>query len=165
MLTLRADYLDAALRHTGLAGPLGRGSYVLGAMTPEQIAEAVTGPVERVRGVNFEPGLAKRIVADAGSDSGVLSLLGNTLTLLWQRQRRGVVTHQAYDELGQLSGSSSSAQRRPGTHLKSCTSHRICTRSSSGIALPAVRVLDLGGLRSGTCSPVRLVFWRIASTI
>ena len=105
VLTLRADHLDAALRHAGLAGPIGRGSYILSAMTPEQIAEAVTGPVERVRGVDFEPGLAKRIVADAGSDSGVLPLLGNTLTLLWQRQQRGVVTHRAYDELGQLSGS------------------------------------------------------------
>ncbi len=105
VLILRADYLDAALRHTGLAGPLGRGSYILSAMVPDQIAEAITGPVERVAGVDFEPGLAERIVADAGSDSGVLPLLGNTLTLLWQRQQRGLITHQAYDELGQLSGS------------------------------------------------------------
>ncbi len=105
VLTLRADYLDAALRHTGLAGPLGRGSYILSAMTPEQIVEAVTRPVERVPGVDFEAGLAERIVADAGSDSGVLPLLGNTLTLLWQRQHRNVITHQAYDDLGQLSGS------------------------------------------------------------
>jgi conflict system STAND superfamily ATPase/trypsin-like peptidase len=105
VLTLRADHLDAALRHDKLAGPLGRDSYLLSAMTPEQIAEAVAGPVERVRGVDFEPGLAERIVADAGSDPGVLPLLGNTLTLLWQRQQGGVVTHRAYDELGQLSGS------------------------------------------------------------
>jgi hypothetical protein len=105
VLTLRADYLDAALRHAGLAGPLGQGSYILSAMTPEQMAEAVAGPVERVRGVDFEPGLAERIVADAGSDAGVLPLLGNTLTLLWQRQQRNVVTHRAYEELGQLSGS------------------------------------------------------------
>lgn len=74
VLTLRADYLDAALRHAGLADPLGRGSYILGAMTPGQITEAVTGPVERIAGVDFEPGLAERIVADAGSDSGVLPL-------------------------------------------------------------------------------------------
>jgi hypothetical protein len=105
MLTLRADHLDAALRHARLTGLLGLGSYILSAMTPEQIAEAVTGPVERVRGVDFEQGLAERIVADAGSDAGVLPLLGNTLTLLWQRQQRGVVTHKAYNELGQLSGS------------------------------------------------------------
>ena len=38
-------------------------------------------------------------------DAGVLPLLGNTLTLLWQRQQRGVVTHKAYNELGRLSGS------------------------------------------------------------
>lgn len=105
VLTLRADYLDAALHHPGLAGPLGRSSYILSAMTPTQIAEAITGPVARVRGVDFEPGLAARIVADAGSDVGVLPLLGNTLTLLWQRQQHGVVTHRAYEELGQLSGS------------------------------------------------------------
>ncbi len=105
VLTLRADYLDAALRRDGLAGPLGRGSYLLSEMAPEQIAEAVTGPVEGVPGVDFEPGLAERIVADAGSDSSVLPLLGNTLTLLWQRQQHGVITHRAYDDLEQLSGS------------------------------------------------------------
>jgi hypothetical protein len=105
VLTLRADYLDTALRHAGMAGLLREGFYLLSAMTPEQIAEAVTGPIERVAGVNFERGLAERITADAGSDSGALPLLGNTLALLWQRQQAGAITHQVYEEMGKLSGS------------------------------------------------------------
>lgn len=102
--TLRADFLTAALRRPALTAALRQSIYTLGAMTVEQLREVVTEPLEGT-GVEFQPGLADRILADVGTDPGGLPLLGLTLTLLWERQIDGQLTHEAYDALGRVSGS------------------------------------------------------------
>ncbi|MHC0433560.1 nSTAND1 domain-containing NTPase [Streptomyces sp. O3] len=104
LTTLRADFLEAALAHPRLGRALSRQVYALGPMGPEGLRDIITVPVDDVPGVSYEPHLVDRILADIGSDAGALALLGFTLDLLWQRQSGGLLTHQAYEELGGVTG-------------------------------------------------------------
>ncbi|MFI1179669.1 trypsin-like peptidase domain-containing protein [Streptomyces sp. NPDC020799] len=104
LTTLRADFLEAALAHPGLGPLCGRQIYALGPMNAGQLREIVTAPVDVIPGVHYEPHLVDRILADTSSEPGALALLGFTLDLLWQHQTGGLLTHQAYEELGGVSG-------------------------------------------------------------
>ena len=57
-----------------------------------------------LQGARFEPGLVDRILEDVGAEPGALPLLEFALTLLWERQRGGRLTHAAYDEIGRVDG-------------------------------------------------------------
>jgi WD40 repeat protein len=105
LLTLRADFLDAALSSPALSRALRRSVYTLGAMTAEQLRVVVVEPVAGIPGVEFQEGLVERILADVGTDPGALPLLGLALTLLWERQSGGRLTHDAYEDLGRVPGS------------------------------------------------------------
>ncbi|MEE4593607.1 trypsin-like peptidase domain-containing protein [Streptomyces sp. DSM 41524] len=100
--TLRADFLTPALHHPGLA-PLLAGDrlFTVGAMSDEELRAAIERPLHHT-GVRYEPGLVDRILGDLGSDPGRLPLLEFTLTKLWERQRRGVMGHAAYESLGRV---------------------------------------------------------------
>ncbi|MBB4781283.1 trypsin-like peptidase domain-containing protein [Streptomyces rapamycinicus] len=100
--TLRADFLTPALHHPGLA-PLFAGDrlFTVGAMSDEELRAAIERPLHHT-GVRYEPGLVDRILADLGSGPGRLPLLEFTLTKLWERQRRGVMGHAAYESLGRV---------------------------------------------------------------
>jgi hypothetical protein len=54
--------------------------------------------------VQFETGLVERILDDAGREPGTLPLVEFALTELWEKRNGTVLTHTAYDEVGQLSG-------------------------------------------------------------
>ncbi|MER5477123.1 serine protease [Streptomyces sp. NPDC002734] len=101
-VTLRADFLVSVLSHPGLA-PLFGGDrlFTVGAMSDEELRAAVERPLDHT-GVRYEPGLVDRILRDLGSDPGRLPLLEFTLTRLWERQRRGVIGHAAYESLGRV---------------------------------------------------------------
>jgi hypothetical protein len=73
-------------------------------MTPGQLDEVVRRPVDTVPGVEFEPGLAELIVADAGGEPGALPLVEFALAELWDRQAHGRLTHAAYREIGRVEG-------------------------------------------------------------
>ena len=103
--TLRADFLGAVLERPALSATLGgRAVFTLGAMGPDQLRDAVTAPIAELPGVAFQAGLVERILGDVGSEAGALALLGLTLTLLWNEQVDGMLTHQAYDDLGRVPG-------------------------------------------------------------
>jgi DNA-binding SARP family transcriptional activator len=103
--TLRADLLGEVLQRPALSATLGGPAvFTLGAMGRDQLREAITGPIAALPGVAFQPGLVDRILADVGSEPGSLALLGLTLTLLWDEQVDGTLTHQAYDDLGRVPG-------------------------------------------------------------
>ncbi|MEE4596003.1 trypsin-like peptidase domain-containing protein [Streptomyces sp. DSM 41524] len=104
LTTLRADFLEAALAHPRLGHVLTRQVYALGPMSPWRLREIITVPVDAIPGVAYEPHLVDRILADTGSEAGALALLSFTLDLLWQRQSGGLLTHQAYEELGCVTG-------------------------------------------------------------
>ncbi|CAM5356980.1 hypothetical protein STANM309S_00809 [Streptomyces tanashiensis] len=54
--------------------------------------------------MRYEPALVDRILEDTGTEPGALPLLGFTLDLLWQGQHGGVLTWQAYQDLGGVTG-------------------------------------------------------------
>ncbi|MYX33429.1 MULTISPECIES: AAA family ATPase [unclassified Streptomyces] len=76
----------------------------LAPLTVDDLERAVTAPVDAVPGLWFEPGLPKRIVADAGNQPGRMPLVQFTLTELWKRRTRSMLTHAAYDDLGGVAG-------------------------------------------------------------
>ncbi|GAA2617018.1 hypothetical protein GCM10010304_83370 [Streptomyces roseoviolaceus] len=105
LLTLRADFMDAMLKHPRL-GPALRGGRTL-PLTPmsrPQLEEVITKPVERVPAVRYDPGLAARVLDDAGGEPGVLPLLGFVLEELWQRRCGGRLLAAAYEEMGGVRG-------------------------------------------------------------
>ncbi|MFF5246695.1 trypsin-like peptidase domain-containing protein [Streptosporangium sp. NPDC000095] len=105
LLTLRADFIDAVLSHEHLGPVLKRGALLpLTPMTREQLHAVITCPVDRVPGVSYEPGLARRILEDAGSEPGALPLLSFVLRHLWEEQSGGRLRVDAYERAGGVSG-------------------------------------------------------------
>ncbi|MFD4916835.1 trypsin-like peptidase domain-containing protein [Streptomyces virginiae] len=104
LTTLRADFLETALAHPRLGAVIGRRVHALGPLGPERLREVVTAPVDAVPSVRYETGLVDRILQDTGTEPGALPLLGFTLDLLWREQRGGLLTYQAYQDLGGVTG-------------------------------------------------------------
>ncbi|MFI1106647.1 hypothetical protein ACH4TU_01590 [Streptomyces physcomitrii] len=104
LATLRADFLEPVLGHPDMGQAAGRHLYALGPLGEQGLRAVVTAAVDALPGVSYEPRLAARILADTGTGPGVLPLLALTLTLLWQRQENGVLTHRAYEQLGGVTG-------------------------------------------------------------
>lgn len=110
LATLRADFLENVLTNRRLENASKGQVELLQPMGPGQLQESVVRPVETVLGadgkplVNYQPGLAKRILDDLGADPGALPLLEFTLDKLWETQHGGELTHEAYDALGGVRG-------------------------------------------------------------
>lgn len=100
---LRADFLGEALRHPALA-PLVADQWLVTVAEPTraELCELITRPVERLRSVDYEPGLVDRLLGDVGASPGRLPLLQFALAELWDRQKAGRLTHDAYDEIGEV---------------------------------------------------------------
>ena len=103
LLTLRADFFSHALDYRPLADALQDASLMLGPMAPAELRAVVEKPAE-LQGAAFEPGLMDRILENVGQEPGALPLLEFALTLLWERQASGWLTHAAYEEIGQVEG-------------------------------------------------------------
>lgn len=103
LLTLRADFMGQALAYRPFADALQQGSLLLGPMTREELQAAVEKPAE-LQGAAFEAGLVDRLLDDVGSEPGSLPLLEFALTLLWEKQDQGWLTHAVYDSIGLIDG-------------------------------------------------------------
>ncbi|MBT2508598.1 trypsin-like peptidase domain-containing protein [Streptomyces sp. ISL-98] len=105
LVTLRADFMDAMLKHPRL-GPALRGGRTLPLtpMTRDQLRDVITKPVESVLAMAYEAGLDRRILDDAGGEPGILPLLGFVLEKLWERQAGGRLLTTAYEAMGGVSG-------------------------------------------------------------
>ncbi|MFJ1635647.1 trypsin-like peptidase domain-containing protein [Streptomyces anulatus] len=105
LVTLRADFMDAALKHPSL-GPAVRAGVTL-PLTPmsrEQLRDVVTRPLGRIPGVRYEEGLVERILDDAGGEPGTLPLLGFALVKLWDGQQDGLLRFATYEKEGGVTG-------------------------------------------------------------
>jgi hypothetical protein len=103
VLTLRGDFVGHALAYRPLSDRLQGGQINLGPMNRDELTLAITKPAEMV-GLEFEPGLVKRILDDAGDEPGNLPLLEFVLKQLWDHRNRGQLLHDAYDNMGRLQG-------------------------------------------------------------
>ncbi|MFD7445175.1 trypsin-like peptidase domain-containing protein [Streptomyces sp. NPDC059909] len=101
--TARQESLDVLLT-SETSGALSDAVLFLAPLDAENLYRAITGPVDAVPGLWLEPGLAERIVEEAADQPGRMPLVEFTLTRLWERRERSMLTHAAYDELGGVAG-------------------------------------------------------------
>ncbi|MEU9716318.1 trypsin-like peptidase domain-containing protein [Streptomyces sp. NPDC047976] len=105
LLTLRADFLEAALAHPVLGPALGRAAVrPLLPMTRAQMSEVILRPLARIPAVSYDPGLVSRMLDDAGAEPGALPLLGFVLARLWDEQALGRLRFASYEEIGGVRG-------------------------------------------------------------
>ncbi len=102
-LTLRADFLSQALSHRRFADALQDTDLKLGPMTDKEVERAIRLPA-RQAGVEFEPGLVDRILADLARAPGRLPLLQFALTAMWEQRDGPMLTHAGYGDIGGVSG-------------------------------------------------------------
>ncbi|HZF10937.1 MAG TPA: TIR domain-containing protein [Thermoanaerobaculia bacterium] len=118
ILLLRADFYDRALSlSAALSDRLETSLVNLRPMPRGELHRAICGPAERV-GLEFEPGLVDRILADVGEEPGNLPLLEFALTELWARRSGRQLTNQAYTESG---GVAQAIARRAEVELERLT--------------------------------------------
>ncbi len=103
VVTLRADFVEAAARIPGMADMLSRVQYVVPPLVGEQVEEVVVAPARRV-GAQLEPGLVATILTDVAGQPGSLPLLQHLLHELWERRVGPVMTRGAYADLGGVAG-------------------------------------------------------------
>ncbi|MGB6294920.1 MAG: CHAT domain-containing protein [Rivularia sp. (in: cyanobacteria)] len=101
VLTLRADFYAYALSNRDFSDVLGKGIYNLAPMNREELRSAVEKPAQKLK-VKLERGLTDALIKDLGNQPGGLPLLEFTLTQLWEKPRKGFLTHEAYQEIGGL---------------------------------------------------------------
>ncbi|MBD2458170.1 WD40 repeat domain-containing protein [Nostoc sp. FACHB-87] len=97
--TMRTDFLGNALAYPIFADVLKADVKLIGSMNHSELSQVIEKPAQKL-GVSFEAGLVKRILDDVKQEPGNLPLLEFALTQLWVKQRQGVLTHQAYSEIG-----------------------------------------------------------------
>ncbi|WP_308433547.1 nSTAND1 domain-containing NTPase [Streptomyces netropsis] len=104
VLGLRADFYGYCLDHPGLLSALRDGAFPVGAMSSDELYEAITGPA-RAAGLEPEPGLVELLLADLGSrgsHGGALPLLAHALRATWQQH--GSLTVADYRVTGGIHG-------------------------------------------------------------
>ncbi|NJO31540.1 MAG: myosin kinase [Richelia sp. SL_2_1] len=100
VMTLRADFLGKAMSYQ----PLGKALQdfppsLLVPMSRAELESAIIQPAARYS-VELEEGLVDKLIDDVGAGEGSLPLQQFALTQLWGKQRPGLLTHQAYTEIG-----------------------------------------------------------------
>ena len=161
VLTLRADFLGEALQHAGFARTLQGSTLVIGQMTTDQLRQAIARPLSG--GVTFQAGLIERILDDVGEESGNLPLLEFALTLLWDRQERGTLTHASYDALGGVDGAIARYAERVYLEELSAADREAARRLLVQLVEPGLAAAQIRRVarRSGS-NPVR---WQLAQRL
>ena len=103
VLTLRADFYGRVLEDRTLGKQVSNGLVSVLPMSEAERRAAIEGPA-LATGRTFEAGLVERVLGDVGDEPGNLPLLEFALTLLWERQTDGQMTHVAYDAIGGVEG-------------------------------------------------------------
>jgi HEAT repeat protein len=104
VVTLRADFYHRCLSHIQLARLLEQGHFPLAAPDEASLLEMIERPADRA-GLVYEPGLARRILADTGQAPGALPLLAYALDELYRGcTANRTLTFAAYESLGGVRG-------------------------------------------------------------
>jgi len=103
IVAIRADHYGRCAAYPALARLAGANHVLVGPLSALELAAVVEHPAQRV-GLRVEPGLTEALVADAGTEPGVLSLLSTALLELWQARENGRLTLAAYRASGGLRG-------------------------------------------------------------
>ncbi len=101
--TLRADFYDRPLAHQTFAAVLKQTSVEVTPLAPDELERAIVEPASR-QGLWFDSGLVARIAAEATGQPAPLPLLQYALGELFDRRDGNLLTAEAYDAIGGLSG-------------------------------------------------------------
>ena len=101
--TMRVDFLGNALAYPEFADWLRKISVIIRSMNGQELRSVIEKPVQGL-GITFETGLVERILNDVEEQPGNLPLLEFALTELWKKCRGKQLTHQVYEEIGQVEG-------------------------------------------------------------
>ena len=99
ILTLRADFYSHAVQFDDLRPLLETRQKIVGAMTSEELRQAVEGPASRGNWV-FQAGLVDTILQDVGREPGALPLLSHALQETWARREGRTLTLAGYQAAG-----------------------------------------------------------------
>ena len=129
VFTLRADFYDRPLSHEVLGRLVQRATIPVLPLSADELERAIVHPAV-AHGAVFEPGLVAEMIADVVYQPGGLPLLQFTLTELWDRCGGGLLTLDAYRELGGTAGSL--ARRAESIHARATMSEREAIRRAIG---------------------------------
>ncbi|KOV68712.1 ATP-binding protein [Streptomyces sp. MMG1121] len=101
--TARPSSLNA-LVSARTVGLISEGVYFLAPLARADLARAVTGPVDAMSGLSFEPGLPDRILADVRDEPGRMALVQIILRELWMHRTHSTLTHATYAAMGGAAG-------------------------------------------------------------
>ncbi|NEC84683.1 hypothetical protein [Streptomyces sp. SID12501] len=103
LVSVRADFYARCAEHRELADALGGAGLLVGAMTADELREAVTRPAAAV-GLLVERELTARIVEEVLDRPGALPMLSHVLLEIWRRRRGRLLTLAAYEAAGGVRG-------------------------------------------------------------
>nr|WP_211167614.1 pentapeptide repeat-containing protein [Pseudanabaena yagii] len=106
IVILRADFCGQAYGERTLTDAFQDAQFLVGPMNLKEFQEAIQQPA-KLEGLELEPGLIDRLLQDVGEEgqeSRNLPLLEFALTKLWERQKNGRLTHQAYTDIHGVKG-------------------------------------------------------------
>lgn len=109
VVTMRDDFYHHCVKSSVLSKLINRNnsSFTLSAPGPIELYEMITGPA-RVAGLQYEAGLARRILDATGDDPGGLALMGYALHQLYKAShiqgQAGLLTQAAYGGFGGVQG-------------------------------------------------------------
>ncbi|WP_033433837.1 nSTAND1 domain-containing NTPase [Saccharothrix syringae] len=149
VVTTTTEPLDRLLADPAFGSRLAGRTDTLGAPGPAELREVVEGPLAVPGMPVLEPGLADVLLEDLDGERNPLPLLEFTLTLLWERQHRGVLTHRAYRELGGVGGAVSTYAEQVWRRFDPEQVRRVLTQlvsplANGGFTRRAVPLEELG---------------------
>lgn len=104
VLTLRADFFDRPLALPALREAIAPGVVVVGPPSRDGMTQAIVGPARAV-GLDVEPGLVARILADVERQPAALPLMQFALAELFDARSGDALTIADYDATGGIVGS------------------------------------------------------------
>lgn len=111
VITLRADFYDRPLVHPRFGQLLAERTEAVPALTPDELEQAIRGPVQRI-GVQADPGLVAEMIADVAHQPGALPLLQYALTELFEHREGDRLTLASYEAIGRIGGALSARAER-----------------------------------------------------
>ena len=144
--TLRADYFDRPLAYPGFDDAIHGRTVALGAMSSDELADAVRLPASAV-GVQIEPGVVDRIVAEAELQPGALPLVQHTLSELFRTRTTNTITVADLDEVGGVAG----AIGRRAEQIYAVVRRSLPRRRATGV--PPARQRHRGARRHAPACP------------
>ena len=96
---VRADLYGKLSDHSQLARAVADNQILLGAMSDEELEQAITAPA-RVAGLRIEPGLVELILRDVAREPGALPLLSHALRVTWEQRDGRTLTVEGYRASG-----------------------------------------------------------------